>query len=145
MAYWTGHLVGLSAAHHLDARSHEQVLTIGSDHFTRADLAGVACFTFLAAQNLTRALRDYGVHSTKDAYERLAPADLAVPGIGAISLAVLGAAFELKGIGGAAPLDSWAERHQQNGKGPRTFDTIKHHQESAHRATRSPRHRGRRR
>jgi hypothetical protein len=36
---------------------------------------------------------------------------VALPHLGVISLAVLGAAFEAKRIGGDAPLESWVRKH----------------------------------
>jgi hypothetical protein len=59
----------------------------------------------------------------------VSPTALAVPGLGAISLAVLGAVFQQKRLGGDAPLEAWARHHQRNGDRGRelvTFGTLKH-------------------
>jgi len=55
-----------------------------------------------------------------------------------VSLAVLGAAFEAKGIGGDAPLENWFRKHRDGGTV--TFSTLKakqHH--DARKATRKRR------
>jgi hypothetical protein len=120
-------ILGASTAKALSDRAVAPVLQIGSDAFTRSDLAAVACFNFIAAANLSRALKDLGVSNTRDAFERVPPASLATPRIGAIALAVLGAAFEKKRIGGDRPLETWAAKHRGAGKGKEfiTFGTIK--------------------
>lgn len=63
------------------------------------------------------------VKDLRDVYMNVSPEALALPRLGAISLAVLGAAFEAKGLGGEEPLDAWAKKHL--GDAVRTFHTIK--------------------
>jgi hypothetical protein len=109
---WSAKVLGLPASRLLRDRATASVLTIGGDEFTRQDLAHVSCFNFIAAQHLSAVLKTFRVTSTGDAFHNLSPAQLAVPGLGAIALAVLGAAFELKGLGGAAPLEDWATQHR---------------------------------
>lgn len=123
-------VLGKSIAHALEERAHAAVLTIGKDRFARGDLASVECFNFIAAANLSRALESFSVRSTKDVFDRVPPSALALPHIGAVALAVLGAAFEKHGLGGGAPLESWMVKHQQtNGMTPEaaiaTFHTVK--------------------
>jgi hypothetical protein len=123
-------VLGTHASATLKARAAAPVLTIGRDRFTRHDLAAVECFNYVAALNLSRALADLGVGSTKEVFDHVTPLMLAVPHVGAISLAVLGAAFEARGLGGDAPLESWATRHRNEKEQRRefvTFDTIKAH------------------
>ena len=122
-------VLGVSTAHQLQTRNAAAVLTIGRDVFTRADLAAVSCFNYVAALNLSRALADLGAKSVKDVFDHVTPQMLAVPRIGAVSLAVLGAAFEQKGLGGSAPLVAWVMQHHDpaHKKAVVTFDTIKHH------------------
>lgn len=116
-------VLGSSAVKRLDGASREHVLTIGKDHLTRQELAGVGCFNFIAARNLSHLLADLGVVNLRDLYERIAPADLVLPQLGVISLAVLGAAFEAVGVGGTNPLESWVRKHSEQ---LRTFDSLKH-------------------
>jgi len=105
-------VLGASAVKTLTERTKNAVLTIGRDHLTRSDLATVECFNYVAAGNLSRALSDLGVKSTQDLFTTVPPAALAVPGLGAIALAVLGAAFEKYGLGGDAPLHAWMIKHR---------------------------------
>jgi hypothetical protein len=144
-------VLGKHTAELLTTRAAAAVLTIGRDKFTRADLAGVACFNYVAALNLTRALAALDCKSVKDAFDNISPSMLAVPHVGAVSLAVLGAAFEARGIGGDAPLIAWCLNHRdpEARKEIRTFDTIKHHAHdqqaaSAERRTAKSRKRARR-
>lgn len=105
-------VLGRATVQHLRARAQAPVLEIGSDQFTRSDLAAVSCFNFTAAQSVTRILtRALKVKHTRDLFERITPHDLALPRLGAISLAVIGAVFEAKGLGGSNPLDAWMRRH----------------------------------
>jgi len=105
-------VLGKATAQHLRDRATASVLTIGSDQFTRRDLAAVTCFNFTAAQSVTRILtRELKVKNTRDLFERIAPHDLALPRLGAISLAVIGAVFEAKGLGGKNPLEAWMRKH----------------------------------
>jgi hypothetical protein len=123
-------ILGAGIAKALGERAAAPVLRLGSDSFDRRDLAAVACFNFIAAANLSRALATVRppVKNTRDVFERVPPSALAVPGVGAIALAVLGAAFEQKHLGGDHPLEAWITTHRA--AGPRrefvTFDTLKH-------------------
>jgi hypothetical protein len=62
-------------------------------------------------------------------YEQVPPTNLALPHMGVISLAVLGAAFEARKIGGSNPLESWVKSHAKgNGDVKQamvTFHTMK--------------------
>jgi hypothetical protein len=118
-------VLGGYAARKLRERAELAVLTIGSDHFTRHDLAAVECFNFLAAFQLSHALADLGARSTRDVYERLAPVDVVLPRVGVVALAVLGAAFEAHGLGGNAPLESWYKRHLTKGETIVGFASLK--------------------
>ena len=128
------HFLGETTTTALQKRIAMPVLVIGTDRFTRSDLAGVACFNYIAATNLSNALAEFSsVKSTRDVFELVAPRALALPHVGAIALAVLGAAFEAKGIGGATPLDAWVKKHhdpEAHHKELLTFGTFKH--EAAH-------------
>lgn len=137
-------ILGTSAVKTLQDRSTGIVLTIGRDTFTRADLAHVECFSFLAAANLSRVLADFSVTSTRDVFDTIPPAALAVPHVGAISLAVLGACFELKRIspGTTPPLEAWILKHRaKDAIGPElvTFHTLKQHAHAAKAARRKRR------
>jgi len=131
-------ILGKSAVDQITERSGATVLQIGADRLTRADLAAVGCFNFIAARLLTEAARELHVDNLRDLYEHVAPRALALPNVGAVSLAVLGAAFEAKGIGGAAPLESYVKKHlPSNGQQTiLTFDTIKQHERAAQQASR---------
>jgi hypothetical protein len=134
-------VLGVTAVAQLTARDRDAVLTIGRDHFTRADLSRVRCFNFIAAQRLAAALATMRVKDTADVYARIGPSALAVPTIGAIAIAVLGAAFEARGIGGDAPLESWVERHAtKEHPDITTFTTIKKQRETAARKRRGKPH-----
>jgi len=137
-------VLGVGISKSLADRARAPVLRIGSDVFTRGDLADVACFNFIAAANLSAALLDVGAANTRDVFDRVSPASLALPRIGAIAIAVLGAAFERKRIGGDHPLEAWITKHRD----PKTrrdvvsFATVKHRRadtEDADRKTRNTR------
>lgn len=121
--YWSSKVLGTGLATELQTRSTQPILTIGSDGFTRVQLAKIRCFSFLAAANLSKKLAALDVKHTRDLYERIPPASLAMEGLGAVSLAVLGAAFEVKGVGGSRPIESWMEKHQDGNLV--TFNTVK--------------------
>ena len=105
-------VLGASVAEQLTKRLTAPLLTIGKDRFGRRDLAKVDCFNFTAAANLSAILnRELEVKDTKFVFEHVPPSALAVPRLGAISLAVLGACFIAKGLGGAHPLETWVRRH----------------------------------
>src|SRR5262245_53424655 len=104
-------VLGSTAVGHLSKLSAEAVLIVGRDKLTRADLAGVECFNFVAARNLSAACKALGVESLRDLYETTPPRDLALPHIGVVALAVLGAAFEARKIGGENPLETYVRKH----------------------------------
>lgn len=109
----------------LRSKNESYVLVCGADRFTRAQLARVECFNFVACQRLTALFTALRVPNLKHVFERITPAELAAPQIGVVSLAVLGAAFEAKGLGGDAPLLNYVKRHMQDHVV--TFDTFKRH------------------
>jgi hypothetical protein len=125
-------ILGMDATRQLQKRITSHLLTIGSDHFTRRDFARIDCFNFLAAQNLSTLLNKHlKVDNTADVYLHVNPAELAIPRLGVFALAVLGAAFELKGLGGDNPLENWLKRHKVEVV---TFHTMKLHElEDGHR------------
>ena len=120
-------VLGSTAVKQLQATSSAWVLEVGSDRLTRSDLARVGCYNFVAAGNLTAVLKTIAVKNLADLYARIGPTALALPHLGVISLAVLGAAFEAKGIGGEMPLESWSRKHStMNGSTELvTFHTLK--------------------
>lgn len=146
--YYTTPLLGQYAVQQLQRNATLPVLTVGKDKLTRGQLAGVECFNFVAARWLEAVLRDFEARDLKDVYERIPPQALALPRVGAITLAVLGAAFEAKGIGGENPLASYAVKHaEKNGNGqPKqtTFDTMKRHSKEHEPQTPTSRSRGKR-
>jgi hypothetical protein len=108
----------------MTARAGMPVLTIGRDTFTRSALAAVQCFNFLAAARLTYAIAtELKPKDTRDLFQHFPPEALALPGIGVIGFAVLGAAFEAKRIG---TLESYMRTHRDKLV---TFDTLKAHEE----------------
>lgn len=137
---WSDRVLGSTVAKQLRERTTAPLLRIGSDIFDRTSLSHVACFNFVAAANLSTILnRELRVKNTRDLFETIAPAALALPHLGAVSLAVLGAAFEAKGIGGAAPLEAWVTKHSAKNDPLVTFDTIKHREAAAAKAERRTR------
>jgi hypothetical protein len=116
-------ILGEYAIRKIRERATAAVLTIGRDRFTRADLSRVECFNFTAAHLLTTKIRSFDVASTADVFRSLSPRDLAIPGLGAVSLATLGAAFESKGVG---TLSAWVAKHRApDTKHDVTFGTLK--------------------
>lgn len=107
----------------LQQRIATPVLRIGKDAFTRAQLASVECFNYLACALLTHALDSLKVKDTAHLFESVSPQALALPRLGTVSLAVLGAAFEAKGLGGSTPLANWCKKHLDKTV---TFESIKH-------------------
>lgn len=119
-------ILGSTAVKHLQESAASAVLQVGSDRLTRSDLAAVDCYNFHAARLLTHVLHNaLKVPNLQYVYDKMPPAMLAVPRMGVVSLAVLGAAFEAKGIGGPTPLASYCRKHM-NGDKIVTFDTLKH-------------------
>jgi hypothetical protein len=104
-------ILGTTITRQLQERHDTSILTIGSDRFTRADLAHVDCFNFVAAQNLSNAINDLGAPNIKYVFDRIAPSQLVLPRVGAIALAVLGAAFEARKVGN---LEAWVSKHMEN-------------------------------
>jgi hypothetical protein len=104
-------VLGARTAHLLEERAAAPLLVIGSDKFTRHDLATIDCFNFIAAYRLSTAIAALGVSNTRDLFDHIPPSAFAIPGIGSIAIAVLGACFERKGIGGSTPLDNWIKTH----------------------------------
>lgn len=126
-------ILGSAVVNTLKDRQKSAVLTIGKDTFTRAELAHVDCFNYMAAANLSAILlRELRVKDTAEVFNLVSPHDLALPRLGAISLAVLGAAFEAKGLGGNAPLENWMRRHLHEDAKLTTFGALKHRDEAEH-------------
>lgn len=118
--------LGVDTARQLTERLKVSLLTIGSDNFTVRDFAKVDCFNFTAARNLSYYLnKTLKVENTRDVYFRVNPGELAIPHLGAFSLAVLGAAFEVKRLGGDSPLENWLKQHKVEIV---TFHTMKLHE-----------------
>jgi hypothetical protein len=116
-------LLGQHTAALILERAKMPLLRIGRDTFFRRDLAKLECFNFTAAANLDKILKELSVRNTKDLFDNMPPRALILPRLGAVSLAVLGAAFEAKGIGGNAPLEEWYARHRP-GDARREFVTF---------------------
>jgi len=122
-------VLGQTVVRQLTARAAAPLLRIGSDVFYRHDFAEIDCFNFHAAANLSRLLEPFPIKSLRDLFERIPPMALVLPQLGVVSLAVLGAAFEIKHIGGPSPLEAWINRHREKGDNAAsfvTFDTMKH-------------------
>ena len=110
-----------------------RVLVIGTDVYSRSVLAHVDCYHFTAAATLSAVLnKELKVKDTADLFNRIPPEDLVLPRIGVVALAVLGAAFQARGIGGNAPLVNWFKKHR-NGK-VLTFDALKARDAAEHAA-----------
>lgn len=125
-------VLGSYLATKLQERASSVLLRIGRDTFGRGDLARVECYNFTAAANLSAILnRELNVKDTADVFQRIAPQALALPRLGAVALAVLGAAFEAKRLGGDRPLENWVRNHTEHHKVEeiRTFGSMKHQRE----------------
>lgn len=122
------HILGKGTVEKLRERVKAPILVIGSDHFTRAHLAGIDCFNFLAAAQLSNIIATLKVENTRDLFNRIPPRALALPGLGVISLATLGAAFEHK-LG--KTLSNYIDYHLAENEAVRTFSTIKHNSADA--------------
>lgn len=120
-------ILGSTTVAKLKETAGAHLLQVGSDWLTRAQLAKVECYNFHAARNLSHILHKVlGAPNLRHVYDHIPPTALAVPRMGVVSLAVLGAAFEAKGIGGDAPLESYVRKHATEGNRKTvTFDTIK--------------------
>lgn len=132
-------VLGGSTVAYLHARQTLPVVKIGKNTYTRAQLAKVACFTFSAAANLSKILARFKVADTRDVFERVSPDALAVPRLGAVSLAVLGAIFEIEGLGGNSPLEAWVKHHLGQNAKIVTFTTLKLRDEKERAAERKTR------
>ena len=132
-------VLGAGIVAKLNDRRTAWILKIGRDGFTRSQLAGVECFNFQAAATLSAILnKELNVKDTRDVFERIPPAELALPRLGAIAIAVLGAAFEAKGIGGDAPLVAWVRKHAGAPDAKvHTFVSLKVHEAKEHAAERA--------
>ena len=121
-------VLGKHIADQITALAAAPILTIGRDKFYRRDLATVSCFNFVAAANLSAAIASLQARDTKDVFENIPPSALVLPRLGSVSLAVLGAAFEAKGLGGDAPLESWFTNHRPKEATSDfvTFSSMKH-------------------
>jgi len=120
-------VLGLSVVTQLQNRIATPILTIGADKFTRGDFSRADCFNFTAVLNIERVCKELRVKNTRDLFNRVSPLAFAVPRFGAISMAALGAVFELKGVGGEHPLEAWWAKHSEHGADDiRTFHTLKH-------------------
>jgi len=123
--YLSSQFLGAGTVRQLADRATSALLVIGADKFRRRDLAHVDCYNFLAAASLSQAIAALDVKSTRDLFERVPPAALVLPRVGAIALAVLGAAFEAKGLGGDKPLDAWVRRHLATDDTAVSFHSLK--------------------
>ncbi len=123
-------VLGTTIATQIGTRASAVLLQIGRDTFGRADLARVSCFNFTAAANLSAILnKELKVKDTADVFYRIAPSVLVLPRLGAVALAVLGAAFEVKRLGGEHPLENWVRNHTEHKRVEDivTFSTLKAH------------------
>jgi hypothetical protein len=119
-------ILGTTACTQLQRNADEAILQVGSDRLGRRELAAVGCYNFTAARNLSAILKPFQLPSLKYLYENVPPEGLALPHMGVISLAVLGAAFEARKIGGEAPLENWVRAHAGSDKQAMvTFHTLK--------------------
>jgi hypothetical protein len=119
-------ILGKHAVYQLQLTARAAVVEIGSDKLTRADLARVGCFNFMAARMLSAVLhKELKVKNLRDVYESIPPSALTLPRLGAVSLAVLGAAFEVRKLG---DLESYVQKHLQAEQQVRTWHTMKAHE-----------------
>jgi hypothetical protein len=121
-------ILGSYAVTQLTRQAGEVILEVGADKLGRKELAGVGCYNFMAARNLSAVVKSLQIPNLKFLFEHVPPANLALPHMGVISLAVLGAAFEARKIGGANPLESWVRFHANHGEEKQamvTFHTLK--------------------
>jgi hypothetical protein len=118
-------VLGSTAVNRLKEAQVDAVLVVGKDRVTRGELAKVGCYNFTAARNLSAILKELKLGSLRALFDEVPPTALALPHLGVFSLAVLGAAFEAKGIGGETPLENYAKKHVGDKKMIVTFDTLK--------------------
>lgn len=123
------YILGKGTVETLQQRIKSAVLTIGNDKFTRAHLARNSCFNFLAAATLSNIVNhELQVKDTRDLFLNVSPQALALPGLGAISLATLGCAFEEK-LG--KTLEDYINHHRADETPIVTFHTMKHNSADA--------------
>lgn len=121
----------------LQSRTNDPILVIGSDTWSRTDLAKMGIVETLAARILTRIVRDLNVRSTKDLYEKTSPYSLASTHAGVTTLYVLFSAFRAKGLN----IRQWYQTVKQNGnERPETgavvsFTHFKHREQDAEKRT----------
>lgn len=113
---------GTPVVRHLQEHATSTVLTIGSDRYTRTDLAAVTCFNFIAAAHLNAAIKTLNVKSTRDLFKNVEPSALALPGIGTYAYVVLAAIFEHDGLGS---IEDWLQRAVKKGEALVTVNSIK--------------------
>lgn len=131
---FSNRVLGSYLAKRMQDRAASVLLTIGRDEFQRGDLARVECYNFTAAANLSAILnRELQVKDTADVFNNIHPQALALPRLGAVAIAVLGAAFEAKRLGGERPLENWVRNHTEHHKLEeiRTFGAVKRRREIA--------------
>jgi hypothetical protein len=116
-------ILGSTAVKYLEDTARAHVLRVGTDTLTRGQLAAVQCYNFHAARLLSNVLHGLKVPNLRYVYDRIPPLALALPNIGSVSLAVLGAAFEAKHIGGDTPLENYVKKHTTKNGGKVTFVT----------------------
>lgn len=127
--FLSNEILGKAAVDQLTQRQSAPVLQIGSDKFTRVQLSKIGCFNFQAAARLTHLItNELKVANTRELFYNIGPQHLALPGLGAISLATLGAAFEVRGLGNLA---DYVRRHIDKGASFVTFVTMKHNRRDA--------------
>ena len=131
-------VLGTSAVEKMRERVNAPVLVVGKDVFSRAVFSHVDCFHFQAALTLSAVLKqEYPkLKDLADVYEHLTPEQLALPRLGVTALAVLGAAFQAKGLGGSKPLENWVRSHLKKDQDLVTFSSIKHRDEKERSAER---------
>jgi hypothetical protein len=74
------------------------ILTIGSDHWTRADVAAMGITQTVACGNLTKIAKGLGVRSLRDLFDRTSPYSFTEYRAGVATLFVLFAAFADRGL-----------------------------------------------
>jgi hypothetical protein len=123
-------ILGSTAVKYLRDSASAHVLRVGTDTLTRGQLAAVQCYNFHAARLLTNVLNEHiKAPNLRYVFEKVPPLALALPNVGSISLAVLGAAFEAKRIGGETPLENYVKKHTTKTNGEANFvtwSTLKH-------------------
>jgi hypothetical protein len=83
---------------YLEAFTSTPVLVIGTDVWTRQEVAALGLTQTVACGNLTKIAKSLGVHSTADLFERTSPYSFTEFRAGVATLYVLFAAFADKGL-----------------------------------------------